>query len=88
MSSGHPLTAIRRVGSPWLDAGSRSKRAHRPENSCVVRRVSVTLVFIVFRSWRTLAAIMLTLARRLPRVGVGDIFGYSNSVGRPSCRSR
>ena len=44
-------------------------------------RLNITLVFIVFRSWRTLAAIMLTLGASVAvAVGVGDIFGYSNSV--------
>jgi uncharacterized protein len=80
--SGHPLTAIRRVGSPWLDAWLEKQTGASTRKFMPLFGVFlVTLVFVVFRSWRTLAAIMLTLGASVAvAVGVGDIFGFSNSV--------
>jgi predicted RND superfamily exporter protein len=80
--SGRPLTAIRRVGSPWLDAWLEKQTGASTRKFMPLFGVFlVTLVFVVFRSWRTLAAIMLTLGASVAvAVGVGELFGYSNSV--------
>ena len=80
--SGHPVTAVRRVGSPWLDAWLEKQTGASTAKFMPLFGVFlVTLVFVVFRSWRTLAAIMLTLGASVAvAVGMGDIFGYSNSV--------
>jgi predicted RND superfamily exporter protein len=76
------LTAVRRVGSPWLDAWLEKQTGTSTRKFMPLFGVFlVTLVFIVFRSWRTLAAIMLTLGASVAMaVGVGALFGYSNSV--------
>jgi predicted RND superfamily exporter protein len=80
--SGHPLTAVRRVGSPWLDAWLEKQTGASTRKFMPLFGVFlVTLVFVVFRSWRTLAAIILTLGAAVAiAVGVGEVFGYSNSV--------
>jgi len=81
-SAGKPFTAIRRVGSPWLDAWLEkqtglSSRKFMPLFGIFL----VTLVFIVYRSWRTLAAIILTLGAAVAMaVGVGHLFGWTNSI--------
>jgi hypothetical protein len=80
--AGKPFTAIRRVGSPWLDAWlerqtSLSTRKFMPLFGVFL----VTLVFIVYRSWRTLAAIILTLGAAVAMaVGLGHLFGWTNSI--------
>ena len=80
--SGHPLTAVRRVGTPWLDAWLEKQTGASTRKFMPLFGVFlVTLVFIVFRSWRTLAAIILTLGAAVAiAVGVGDLFGWTNSV--------
>ncbi|HEY2676932.1 MAG TPA: MMPL family transporter [Steroidobacteraceae bacterium] len=80
--AGKPFTAIRRVGSPWLDAWLErqtglSSRKFMPLFGVFL----VTLVFVVYRSWRTLAAIILTLGAAVAMaVGIGHLFGWTNSI--------
>jgi hypothetical protein len=41
----------------------------------------MTLVLIIYRSWRTLAAIILTLGTLVAiAMGLGDVFGWSHTV--------
>ena len=81
-AAGHPFTAVRRVGTPWLDAWleqqtGASTRKFMP----LFGMFLVTLVFIVYRSWRALAAIILTLGSTVAMgVGLGNLFGWTNSV--------
>jgi uncharacterized protein len=81
-ANGHPFTAVRRVGSPWLDAWlERQTGASTKKFMPLFGVFLLTLVFIVYRSWRALAAIVLTLGAVVAMaVGVGDLFGFSNSV--------
>jgi predicted RND superfamily exporter protein len=79
---GAAFTAVRRVGSPWLNewleerTGSASKRG-MPLFGVFL----MTLIFVVFRSWRTLAAIILTLATVVAiAVGLSDPFDWPNTV--------
>ncbi len=80
--AGKPFTAIRRVGSPWLDAWLErqtglSSRKFMPLFGVFL----VTLVFVVYRSWRTLAAIIFTLGAAVAMgVGLGHLFGWTNSI--------
>ena len=69
-----PFTAIRRVGSPWLDAWlERQTGASTKKFMPLFGIFLVALVFIVYRSWRALAAIILTLGSVVAMaVGVGD----------------
>ncbi len=61
-ASGGPFTKVRRVGSPWLDAW-----LERQTGAATVRFMPLfglflmTLVLIIYRSWRALGAIILTL---------------------------
>jgi predicted RND superfamily exporter protein len=80
--SGGPFTSVRRVGSPWLDAWLEQQTgaatAHfMPLFGCFL----MTLVLIVYRSWRALGAIILTLGALLSiGMGLADIFGWSHTV--------
>ncbi len=81
-ASGGPFTAVRRVGSPWLDAwlerqtGSATKR-FMPLFGIFL----MTLVLIVYRSARALGAIVLTLGAVVAiAVGLAALFGWSHTV--------
>jgi uncharacterized protein len=82
VADGHPFTAVRRVGAPWLDAWlekqtGASTRKYMPLFGIFL----LTLVFIVYRSWRALAAIILTLGAVVAiAVGFGELLEFSNSV--------
>jgi len=81
-ATGHPFTAVRRVGSPWLDAWlERQTGASTKKFMPLFGVFLLTLVFIVYRSWRALAAIILTLGAVVAiAVGFGELLGFSNSV--------
>ncbi len=81
-ASGGPFTKVRRVGSPWLDAW-----LERQTGAATVRFMPLfglflmTLVFIIYRSWRALAAIILTLGALVAiAMGLADVFGWSHTV--------
>jgi predicted RND superfamily exporter protein len=80
--SGHPFTAVRRVGSPWLDAWLERQTAESTKKFMPLFGIFLlTLVFILYRSWRALAAIILTLGAVVAvAVGLGELLGFSNSV--------
>jgi predicted RND superfamily exporter protein len=81
-ASGGPFTTVRRVGSPWLDAWLEQQTgtatAHiMPLFGCFL----MVLVLIVYRSWRTLGAIVLALGVLLSiGMGMADLFGWSHTV--------
>jgi hypothetical protein len=81
-ATGHPFTAVRRVGAPWLDAWlERQTGASTKKFMPLFGIFLLTLVFIVYRSWRALAAIILTLGAVVAiGVGFGELLGFSNSV--------
>src|SRR5258708_4640979 len=81
-ATGHPFTAIRRVGSAWLDGWLEKETGVSTKKFMPLFGVFLmTLVFIVYRSWRALAAIILTLGAVVAiAVGLGDVLGWSNSV--------
>jgi predicted RND superfamily exporter protein len=81
-AAGHPFTAVRRVGTPWLDAWLEQQTGASTRKSMpLFGAFLVTLVFVVYRSWRALAAIILTLGSTVAMgVGLGDLFGFTNSV--------
>ncbi|HEY6618924.1 MAG TPA: MMPL family transporter, partial [Steroidobacteraceae bacterium] len=81
-ANGHPFTAVRRVGSPWLDAWlERQTVASTKKFMPLFGIFLLTLVFIVYRSWRALAAIVLTLGAVVAiAVGSGELLSFSNSV--------
>jgi uncharacterized protein len=81
-SSGAPFTAVRRVGSPWLEAWlERQTGAATKRFMPLFGIFLMVLVFIVYRSWRALGAIVLTLGAVVAMaVGLADIFGWSQTV--------
>jgi uncharacterized protein len=81
-ATGHPFTAVRRVGSPWLDAWLEKQTGASTKKFMPLFGIFLlTLVFIVYRSWRAVAAIILTLGAVVAiAVGFGDLLGFSNSV--------
>ena len=80
--AGGPFTAVRRVGSPWLDAWlekqtGTSTRRFMPLFGLFL----MALVVIIYRSWRALAAIVLTLGIVVAiAVGLADLFGWSHTI--------
>jgi len=80
--SGHPFSAIRRVGSPWLDAWLERQTGTATKKFMPLFGIFlITLVLLVYRSWRTLTAIVLTLGVVVAMaMGLADLFGWSNTV--------
>ena len=80
--AGHPFSAIRRVGSPWLDAWLERQTGSATKKFMPLFGIFLmSLVLIVYRSWRALAAIVLTLGAVVAMaVGLADIVGWTNSV--------
>jgi uncharacterized protein len=80
--SAHPYSAIRRVGSPWLDAWLERQTGSATKKFMPLFGIFLmTLVLLVYRSWRVLLAIVLTLGVVLAMtVGSADLFGWSNTV--------
>jgi uncharacterized protein len=80
--SAQPFSAIRRVGSPWLDAWLERQAATATKTFMPLFGIFlITLVLLVYRSWRALAAIVLTLGAVVAMaVGVADLIGWSNTL--------
>ena len=80
--SDSPFTGVRRVGNPWLDAWLERQTGESTKKFMPLFGVFLlTLVFIVYRSWRALTAIVLTLGSAIAMgVGLGDVFGWTNTV--------
>ena len=81
-AGGGPFTQVRRVGSPWLDAW-----LERQTGAATVRFMPLfgvflmTLVLIIYRSWRALGAIVLTLGSLVAiAMGLAHLFGWSHTV--------
>jgi uncharacterized protein len=81
-ASGGPFTKVRRVGSPWLDAWlERQTGAATARFMPLFGVFLMTLVLIIYRSWRALAAIILTLGTLVAiAMGLADLFGWSHTV--------
>ena len=80
--SGGPFTAVRRVGAPWVNAWLEAKTAVATMRFMPLFGVFLmTLILLVYRSWRALAAIVLTLAAVVAMaVGLADPFGWPNTI--------
>jgi predicted RND superfamily exporter protein len=80
--AGKPFSAIRRVGSPWLDAWLEKQTGAATARSMPLFGVFlIALVVIIYRSWRALLAIVLTLGAVIAiAVGQAHIFGWTNTV--------
>ena len=74
-----PFTAVRRVGQPWLDAWLEHETTAATVRSMPLFGLFlVTLVCLLYRSWRVLLAFCLTLA-----VVVADAVGLAAVAGWP-----
>src|SRR3954453_1440066 len=80
--SNGPFTAVRRVGSPWLNAWLEKQTGVATKKFMPLFGIFlVALVFIVYRSFRALGAIILPLGSVVGiGVGLAAIFGWSNTV--------
>ena len=80
--AGKPFTAVRRVGSPWLDAWLESQTGSATKRSMPLFGIFLmTLVVLIYRSWRALLAIVLTLGSVVAiAVGQAHLFGWTNTV--------
>jgi predicted RND superfamily exporter protein len=80
--AGAPFTAVRRVGSPWLNAWLEHQTGVATQKFMPLFGVFlVALVLIVYRSLRALGAIIVTLGSVVAiAVGLAAIFGWSNTV--------
>lgn len=81
-SASGAFTAVRRVGSPWLEAWlERQTTAATKRFMPLFGVFLMVLVLIVYRSWRALAAIILTLGAVVAMaVGLGSLIGWSHTV--------
>lgn len=79
---GGRFTAVRRVGSPWLNQWLEHQTGVATEKFMPLFGLFlVALVFIVYRSIRALGAIILTLGAVVAiGVGLAILFGWSNTV--------
>ena len=80
--AGSPFSAIRRVGSPWLDAWLERETSSATRKFMPLFGIFLmSLVLLVYRSLRALAAIVLTLGAVVAMaVGLADLVGWSNTV--------
>ena len=81
-SAGTPFTAIRRVGGPWLEAWLEQQAGVATKRFMPLFGIFLmVIVFIVYRSWRALGAIILTLGAVVAiAVGLAALFGWSHTV--------
>ena len=81
-SPGSAIAAIRRVGAPWLNAWLEAKTSTATTHVMPLFGVFLmALIVLVYRSWRALAAIVLTLAAVVAMaVGLADLFGWPNTI--------
>jgi len=80
--AGRPFSAVRRVGSPWLDAWlERQTGAATRKFMPLFGIFLMALVLLVYRSWRTLTAILITLGCVVAiAMGLADLVGWTNTV--------
>src|ERR1700722_9597711 len=79
---GGPVPKVRRLGSPWLDAWlERQTGAATARFMPLFGVFLMTLVLIIYRSWGTLGAIVLTLGTLVAiAMGLAYLFGWSHTV--------
>jgi uncharacterized protein len=77
-----PITKVRRVGSPWLDAWLERQTGVATAHFMPLFGVFLaTLVLVIYRSWRALGAIILTLGAMVAiAMGLAHLFGWSHTV--------
>ncbi len=81
-NTGGPVTVVRRVGSSWLDAWlERQTGAATARFMPLFGLFLMALVWMIYRSWRALIAIVLTLGALVAiAMGFAYLFGWSHTV--------
>jgi uncharacterized protein len=81
-SAGSPFARVRRVGAPWLNAWLEARTSTASTRVMPLFGVFLmALILIVYRSWRALAAMVLTLAAVVAiAVGLADLLGWPNTI--------
>jgi predicted RND superfamily exporter protein len=79
---GGTITRVRRVGSPWLNAWlERQTGAATARFMPLFGVFPMALVLIIYRSWRALGAIILTLGAVIAiAMGLAYLFGWTHTV--------
>jgi predicted RND superfamily exporter protein len=79
---GGTFTKVRRVGSPWLNAWLEQQTGAATVRFMPLFGIFLmALVLIIYRSWRTLAAFVLTLGAVVAvAMGLADLFGWTHTV--------
>jgi predicted RND superfamily exporter protein len=79
---GGSFDRIRRVGSPWLDAWlERETQVATQRSMPLFGLFLVALVFLLYRSWRTLLAIVITLALVVAiALGLAALTGWAHTI--------
>lgn len=81
-SHGGPFERIRRVGSPWLDAWLEHETQVATQRSMPLFGVFLlVLIFLLYRSWRALLAIVITLGLVVAiAMGVAALTGWKHTI--------
>ena len=79
---GGPFDRIRRVGSPWLDAWLEHETQVATQRSMPLFGLFlVTLVFVLYRSWRALLALVITLGLVVAiAMGLAALTGWTHTI--------
>lgn len=77
-----PFASIHRIGSPWIDAWLEHATASAEGRVMPLFGLFLmALILALYRSWRTLGAIVLTLAAIVAMaIGLAAVFGWSHTV--------
>ncbi len=82
MRSGGPFTTVRRVGTPWLNAWLERQTGEATVRSMPLFGIFVmALVLVLYRSWRTLAAFIVTLGILVAlAIGLAAPIGWPHTI--------
>ncbi len=82
MRRGGPFDRIRRVGSPWLDGWlERETQVATQRSMPLFGLFLVTLVYLLYRSWRALLAIVSTLGVVVAiALGLAALTGWAHTI--------
>ncbi len=81
-TQGGPFEQIRRVGSPWLDAWLEHETQVATQRSMPLFGLFlVALIFALYRSWRALLAIVITLGLVVAiAIGLAALTGWAHTI--------
>src|SRR3984957_13837581 len=81
-AQGGAFERIRRVGSPWLDAWlERETQVATQRSMPLFGLFLVALIFLLYRSWRTLLAIVITLGLVVAvALGLAALTGWTHTI--------